>query len=519
MGKTARYVLWALAALAGVAVVSLVVSVLPGGTGMPGSQSPPRTDYWPTQGWKTSTPEEQGMDSAKLAEGLLDIQKRNLPIHSLLVLRNGRIILDAYFYPYDGSAVHDLRSVTKSVTTTLVAIAAEQGKLSLDASMNSFFPDVSVSHPDPRRDAITVRDLTMMANGLDSLGFEQDEGTLNEMEASDNFLQFALDRPMASVPGVKFVYDSPGMHILSGIIQKATGMTELDYAKQVLFGPLGITDLIWPSDAQGHTYGWGDLHLHPRDAAKIGFLWLQGGLWDGKQIVSPDWVKATSRTQIRTGQDDTYSYGWWITESSNSTMAEGRGGQEIRVEPNYDAVVVMTGAGIDYDNVGHYLAASVVDLEKPLPANPEGVAKLEAALKQIKQGPAPQSPPPLPEIATKISGRTFLMDPNPAGLKTVRLTFVDAKTARIEATFEGTQPALDELIGLDGTFHFYKGENGLPAAGRGYWSDASTFTWERELVSAGEGYRYEIRFQGDRISIDGIERSHSGSEQFRGTLQ
>jgi hypothetical protein len=471
-------------------------------------------DYWPTEGWKTSTPEEQGMDSGKLAEGLLAIRQANLPIHSLLAVRNGRIVLDAYFYPYDGSALHNMRSDT----TTLVAIAADQGKLSLDQPMDSFFPDVVVSYPDPRRDAITVQNLTIMANGLESMGFAEDEGTLNQMYTSDDYMRFALDRPMASQPGTKFVYDSPGMHILSGVIQSATGLPEKEYAQQVLFDPLGITDLIWPADAQGHTHGWGDLHLRPRDAAKIGFLWLQGGQWDGQQIVPADWVKATSQTQIVTGEDDSYSYGWWYSEESNSIMAQGRGGQDIRVEPNFNAVVVMTGAGIDYDYVSPYLRAAVGDLEHPLPPNREGVAKLEAALEQIKQAPAPQTPPPLPDIADSVSGQTYSIEPNPVGVKTVRLTFVDPASARIQATFDNGDDPLDEPIGLDGTFQFFSGEFGLPAAGRGHWSDANTFIWERELVSAGEAYTYVIRFEGERVAIQGTERSHAAVQSFEGVL-
>ncbi len=97
--------------------------------------------YWPTQGWRESTPEEQGFNSAKLAEGLQAIQDRNINIDSLLVIRNGAVVLEAYFYPYDGSTTHDLASVTKSVMTTLIGMAAGQGKLDLDAPMVSFFPD------------------------------------------------------------------------------------------------------------------------------------------------------------------------------------------------------------------------------------------------------------------------------------------------------------------------------------------------------------------------------------------
>jgi CubicO group peptidase (beta-lactamase class C family) len=131
---------------------------------------PPAGDYWPTEAWKTSTPEEQGLDSAKLAEGLLKIKENGTRIHSLLLVRNGRLVLDAYFYPYDGSTVHDMASVTKSITTTLIGIAVDQGKLALDDPMLSFFPDIPISHPDPLLEKVTVRDLAMMANGLESTG-------------------------------------------------------------------------------------------------------------------------------------------------------------------------------------------------------------------------------------------------------------------------------------------------------------------------------------------------------------
>src|SRR5512134_157633 len=166
---------------------------------------PPPGDTWPTEAWQTSTPEEQGFDSAKLAEGLLKIKENGTRIHSLLVVRHGRLLLDAYFYPYDGSTVHDMASVTKSITTTLIGIAVDQGKLSLDDQMLSFFPEIPITHPDPRLEQVTIRDLAMMANGLESTGMEQDEATLAEMEASSNWLKTAVDRRMAYKPGTKFV--------------------------------------------------------------------------------------------------------------------------------------------------------------------------------------------------------------------------------------------------------------------------------------------------------------------------
>jgi CubicO group peptidase (beta-lactamase class C family) len=268
---------------------------------------------WPTQNWQRSAPEAQGIDSAKLAAGLLAIREQGIDIHSLLIVRNGSMLVDASFYPYDGSTVHDLASVTKSIMPALVAIAAAQGKLSLDAPMLSFFPDRTVANRDARKERITVRHLASMSSGLECTA-ERDEATLQEMLASPDWVQFVLDRRAVYEPGTRFVYCSPAIHLLSPILQQATGTTALAFARQYLFAPLGIKDALWESDPQGFNDGWADLYLHPHDMAKIGYLWLNGGVWEGKQIVPREWVESSVRVQMaETGDDDKYGYGWGIT--------------------------------------------------------------------------------------------------------------------------------------------------------------------------------------------------------------
>jgi CubicO group peptidase (beta-lactamase class C family) len=518
--KTGKFILWGLVGLAGIAILVILFLNFNKDKSATQRPAPPIADYWPTQTWRTSTPEEQGLDSAKLAEGLLAIKEKGVRIHSLLIVRNGRVLLDAYFYPYDGSTVHDMASVTKSITTTLIAIAVDQGKLKLEDPMLSFFPDIKITNPDPRIGRITVRDLTMMANGLESTGMAQDEGTLALMEASDNFLQNAVDRRMAYEPGTQFVYDSPGMHILSGILQNKTGMTELDFARQNLFAPLGIKDVIWPLDPQGYTYGWGNICLHPRDAAKIGYLWLNQGVWEGKQIVPKKWVEDTSRIQIKTGLEDDYSYGWWLSSDNgvvNSVFAQGRGGQYIKLIPSVNALIVTTASGMDYDEIDPYIIASAVDLENPLPPNPDGVARLNKALKAIQQAPLPQPVPALPETAKAISGRTYLLEANPAHINTVRFEFNNSNEAKFAVTFDNTPDTLSGLIGLDGVLHMAPGENGLPAGNRGYWSDMNTFIMENETIANREAYIYTFKFDGDRITVEGKEHSHNSGITISGT--
>jgi CubicO group peptidase (beta-lactamase class C family) len=447
--------------------------------------------YWPTQGWRTSTPEEQGFDSGKLAEGLQDM--RGSGLDSLLIIRNGHVVLDAYFYPYDHTIPHKLASVTKSVMTTLIGIAVDQGKIQLDLPLVSFFPNRAIDDLDARKEHITVRHLVSMRNGFESGCLAGDEPTLNAMRGNPDWVQAALDRKMLREPGTSFCYDSPGMHLLSAILQEATGMTALDFARKNLFQPLGIREVFWQSDPQGYTHGWGDLYLKPRDAAKIGYLWLNDGVWDGKQIVSAAWV-ADSVTAHSNGGGEGYGYGWWV--SDDSYYAYGRGGQNIRAYPSFNAIVVTTASGFDYDQIVPLLVTSFIDPEHPLPANPAGVAALDKALAALAQSPNPWPSGPLPDTARAISGKTYLFGPNTADLATLRLEFNDSAEATLYMKLEG----LDVIwpIGLEGAFRLSPIGQGL----RGYWNDPQTFVIE--VFEDGLSTRW-LQFEDDRVEISSPE--------------
>jgi CubicO group peptidase (beta-lactamase class C family) len=447
--------------------------------------------YWPTQGWRTSTPEEQGLDSVKLAEMLQEIQKQNIQIDSLLIIRNGLVLLDAYFYnPYDGTYPHDMASVTKSVMTTLIGIAADQGKIKLDQPMLSYFPDRTIANLDARKEHVTVRHLAGMVNGFESGCMADDMGTLDRMRSSSDWVQSALDRKMVQEPGKNFCYDSPGMHLLSAILQESTGMTALDFARQYLFGPLGIQEVIWESDPQGYTHGWGDLHLKPHDAAKLGYLWLNMGVWDGIQIVSAAWVKDAVKPHTSAGGDD-YGYGWWVSEDSYS--ASGRGGQKIAVVPTMSAIVVTTGSGFEYDDIDPYLNASVIDPTKPLPANPAGVAQLEAALTSLVKLPPPLPVGPLPEIAQAISGKTYVFEPNSAMLDSLCLEFNDPAEAIMYLRFQGNDVIW--RIGLDNKYR--QSSDGSEI--RGYWENDQTFVIE--VFDVGLSTR-QLTLTDDHVVVD-----------------
>lgn len=486
-------------------------------TGCSPSRTPaprPSATEWPTAGWSKGLPERSGFDSGRLADGLLAIREKGLNLHSLTLIRHGVMFLDAAFYPYDGRAPHDQASVTKSITTALIGIAADRGLLKLDDPVLSFFPGRTLANRDAAKERITVCHLASMSSGIDCTA-AGDEQTLKEMRKSPDYVQFVLDRRMIDEPGTRFVYCSPGMHLLSAILQKAAGMTALEFARQNLFEPLGIRDVIWPADSQGVNHGWGDIHLHPHDTAKIGLLYLHRGEWEGRQIVSREWAESSVRAQIRTGRDDRYGYGWWITGDKGEFAAIGRGGQRIQVLPDIDAILVMTGGGVDIDDIEPLITPAFVDRDKPLPADPQAVARLEEALAAVAAPPAPRTALPLNETGRRISGRTFAVDPNDLEIEEFSLEF----TGPAEAVFRfkhGGGKMDNWPVGLEGVYRLSEGPYGLPQGLRGEWTDAKTFTMEYDNIANNDHLFIRLSFDDESVMVESRETAHELGVRFEG---
>jgi len=471
--------------------------------------SVPEPTYWPTEGWQSGPLEAAGFVSDKMAEGLLAIREEGIPIHSLTVIRHGYVVLDAYFYPYDGSTVHDMASVTKSIMTTLIGIAIDQGKLRLEDTMVSFFPDRAIAHLDGRKQRITVAQLASMSSGLECT--EADEETQQAMMASEDWVQFALDLPVAWEPGTHFVYCNPAIHLLSAILQQATGTTTLEFARVNLFEPLGIHEAEWTADPQGYNRGWGDLFLHPRDAAKLGFLWLHQGRWEDRQIVSQAWVRAASQRHMTeaAGRPEDYGYGWWISDPEEEDIAfvqaAGVGGQLIKVLPDLDLIFVTTGGGFETDQIDPYVIAAIGDFEQPLPANAAGQAALEAAVREVFEAPAASPVAPLPEIAASVSGRTYVFDDNALGIEWFRLDFTTGAEATLQINVSGEDAPRRITVGLDGVYR--KGpDDRLPSMGRGQWVDDQTFVAEYGRLPSYEHFTFLFTFEGEGVVLDLQER-------------
>jgi len=480
-------------------------------------QKAPLREYWPTQAWRTAIPEQEGMDSEKLADALDFVRQHEVDIHSLLIIRNGYIVLDANFYPFREEQLHDLASVTKSITSTLIGVAIGQHKLSgVHQPLLSLFPQRSIANRDERKEHVTISDLLTMTSGLDCR-FRPHEITLSEMMQNKDWIQFMLNLPMTAEPGSKYEYCSGGIHLLSGIISQTTGVSALDFARRELFQPLGIKDVVWPSDPNGVTHGWGDLHLRPRDAAKIGYLWLNHGRWEDRQIVPAEWMQDAIQVHSRASWGDEYGYGIWVYPTRDLYEGNGRGGQRLSVVPSKNLVVVFTGGGFEPGDIGKLIAASLKS-DQPLPENRAGVARLAAAITTASKPPVPKSMAPLPEIAKTVSGKTYLLEANPLGLKTLAITFAPQSDSLVRLTFTDNHTEV-RPIGLDGVTRLSPdGRFGLPVGVKGSWQDKHVFLLDYDEVANINHYRLRISFNGDRIAMQLSEKTSGSEAKFEGKM-
>ena len=282
---------------------------------------------------------QEGFDAERLRDAEQSLASTP-QLTSVLVSRHGRLVLERYYHGMTRDKNWSLYSVTKSIVSALVGIALHEGRIaSVDEKLVSVFPDEIGPNADRRIRSITLRNLLTMSAGY------RNENTPYE---SDNWVRTLLNRPIVSEPGKVFSYDDGSAHLLSTVLTQVTGEPAANYARRVLFRPLGVKPGRWNSDGQGRSLGSGGLFLRPRDMLRLGQLYLQGGRWHGRQIVPRSWVRASTRRQISIPGGYAYGYLWWInTGPHGGYLAQGYRGQTIEVFPRLSLVVVLTGVGAD----------------------------------------------------------------------------------------------------------------------------------------------------------------------------
>lgn len=344
---------------------------------------------FPTKGWDTTTPHAVGIRKEVLDSIDQEILSgRYGLVDRMLVIRHGQVAYDrSYIQNYDKAYadsvnvagplnandvtgpynyynpwwhpyyrrgdLHTLQSVTKTITSVVFGVAVTRGEFTgLDRPVLSFFPAGSVANVDERKSRMTVHHLMTMTSGIDwneNLPYSDPKNTAIALEASSDWVKFVMDRPMSDEPGKRYNYNSGATEILAHVFRKATGYDIEEYAAKNLFAPLGIHRWYWKRSPTGLIDTEGGLYLEARDLAKIWYLFLHDGKWDGKQIISSDWVRQSTTPFIKTSaaaNAPSYGLAWWLFPTGADTSrfywaGSGFGGQVPIASVGHDLVVVF----------------------------------------------------------------------------------------------------------------------------------------------------------------------------------
>jgi hypothetical protein len=354
-----------------------------------------------------------------------------------------------------------------------------------------------------------------MTPGLDwEQGFEGGKHqSENDQQQSSNWTQFILDRPMAHPPGTVFNYSNGNADLVSAIITRLTGKLAEDYAREKLFGPLGITNWHWDRDPQGLTIGHGMLYLLPRDMAKLGYLYLHHGEWDGQQLLPIGWADVLNHTLVNMHASNdpkqSYSNFLWVFPDKRAYMMNGKNGQLIVVFPDLDVVAVTTARK---QLRLRALIDAVIGAVKPearLPPNPDGARQLAGVI-QDAATEKPTAAGPTPAIASAISGKIYKFPDNDLGLKSFTLDLTGPRPSfEVEVSLHfpaGSTVRYSQPIGLDGFYRKGAPKLSDPGAGliteaKGTWLNGQTFVIDAPVVGYGEQQRITLSFSGKKLNF------------------
>jgi len=342
---------------------------------------------WPGEAWATSTPAAQGIDPTAIDSLVADLESGEYGlVDAFMLIRNGMVVANHHFthdyaaigaeydttnhqYNYDhpdwhpylrGTDLHTLQSVTKSVTSAALGIAVDEGLLGgVDTPVMPFFEAYAPYATDVRKESTTLEDFLTMRSGI-QWNTEGAYGSGNHstdlLEASDEWIRFVLEQPTDTTPGSRYQYNDGVSVLLGKVLREATGQRIDEWAKERLFEPIGITDFYWKITPDGEADTEGGLYLSTEDLARIGYLFLRGGEWKGRRIVSRQWVEASTAPVVpdvapdNDRPDPGYGYQWWVPDQEGGTTrvfaGNGYGGQFVLVSPEHDIVAVFNGWNI-----------------------------------------------------------------------------------------------------------------------------------------------------------------------------
>lgn len=445
-------------------------------------------------------------------------------IDSLLLVRHGKLVVDAYYAPYRSGIKHVVNSATKAVMGTLVAVAVQDGLLkNTSHPMPAFLGDKTSPGLAADKQTITVQHLLDMTSGLDwKEPLDGMPETMLQMRRSPDWLSFVLGRPMAQAPGARFNYNSGNSQLLSGVLTKLSGRSASDFARERLFEPLGITDIVWRQDPQGLAMGGFGLSMHPRDMAKIGYLYLHKGVWQGRQLLPSNWTDTVARASVNMQQSFApalrYANGWWVFPERGVYMAVGYHRQLIVVLPKSDMVAVLTGKSHYSFDLLLGLLEAAAHSPVPLPENATAQAELVKRVRELATE-QPSAVAPTPELANRISGQTYRFGRNQLGLESMVLNLRSA-TPGYELRFQGAGAAsgvsrLLAPMGLDGRLRTTDSAGGRMLATKANWVDDQTLAMVSHAIGEGEITHYTLRFGDGAVDIS-VRHNSGFNTELRG---
>jgi CubicO group peptidase (beta-lactamase class C family) len=466
---------------------------------------------------KNNYPENYGFDSGVLSEMVKDVKAKKLNVNSILIQRNNVTVLNSNFYPQKAEYLHDVASVSKSITSILVGIAIDKGYMeSVDQQIIDFFPDQeSVFNTDSKK-SITIEHLLTMTSGICS-DFSQGENMREAIKTSKSPLVDILVSNLSNSPGEKLTYCSPGVQLLSIIIQKSSGMTMEKLAKDYLFKPLNIKHYHFGTDVNGFTNASGDIFLTSSDLAKLGQLILDKGVFNGIQVVSKTWIEQSTTKKVARSNGEYYGYLWWLRDDLGGLIeAQGRGGQRLIILPEKKLVLVMYGTGFDPGQIGEYIVKALKG-DKPIEQNIKNYQLLQKEIELAQNPSTENNDVVISPKANEICSKTYKFEQNPIGFEQFTLCAQNPDSAYIylDLNIEKSNEVGNRKVplGLKGK---YKISNATrfqtPMAAKAKWVDNNTIVIDYNEFSNAHKYEITVSFQGNKASFSIKDEAEYGNE-------
>jgi CubicO group peptidase (beta-lactamase class C family) len=455
-----------------------------------------------------STPEAEGFSSAGLLSLVTALDEVAGEVHSMMLVRHGKVVAEGWWAPYTPADIHVLYSVSKSFNSTAVGFAVQEGLVRVNDPIVSHFSDLAPANPDPELAAMRVRDLLTMTTG-----HEVDSIDAMRQRSDGQWTRSFLESNVPRAPGTYFLYNSGAAYMLGSLVQRVTGMTVEEYLTPRLFAPLGISGEVWGKSAEGVNLTDGGLSVRTEDLAKFGLLYLQGGLWNGTRVLSAEWAEAATVRQVSNGNEDSdwgYGYGYQFWRSRVGYRADGSLGQFAFVLPEQDVVLAITAATEDtagvMNRVWDNLLPAIVG--EAAPENPAALAALRDRLAALAL-PTPVGATSSAR-AVEVSGRRYATPQNSQNITGVTFDFTGESPVLAIDDADGTHAI---TVGLGGRWVrqrtgyrkrinelFDTPEQGLAATGA--WSADDTFVAELTFVETPYTMTSTFRFEGEQVRIN-----------------